>query len=111
MKTPAGAECKYFFGDYFRGRNHEECRLIGNNPPPNNWTPDLCQSCPVPGILRANACPFMELEGKVKRGFLGMGRRVIVTSYCTKAHQVVKEPEVGCGLCHPLPPEFIENEQ
>ena len=29
MKTPAGTECKYFYGDYYRGRNHEECRLLG----------------------------------------------------------------------------------
>ena len=29
MKTPAGKECKYFYGNYYRGAHQEECRLIG----------------------------------------------------------------------------------
>jgi hypothetical protein len=28
MRTPAGTECKYFYGDYYRGRSQEECRLL-----------------------------------------------------------------------------------
>ncbi len=68
MRTPAGTECKFFFGDYYRGRNREECRLIGNAPTPRHWTPDLCKTCPVPGIQRANACEHMELTGQVSPG-------------------------------------------
>lgn len=108
MKTPAGTECHYFFGDYYRGRNHEECRLIGNAPPPHQWTRDLCQKCPVPDILLANACPNMVLDGKVNRGVLGKGKKVVVSAYCNFVHQMVPEPHIGCGHCHPLPSEFLE---
>ncbi len=107
MRTPAGFECKYFYGNYFRGRKDEECRLIGNAPAPHHWTPDLCQKCPVPDILRANACQYMELHAQVRRSLLGLIKKVEVTAYCNKAQQAVAEPHIGCGLCHPLPPEFI----
>ncbi len=108
MRTPAGFECRYFYGNYFRGRSQEECRLIGSQPPPNHWTADLCKTCPVPKILQANACPTMQLVGEVERRFLGLQRRVKVTAFCTRSNQTVKEPEVGCGLCHPLPAIFTE---
>jgi hypothetical protein len=102
MRTPAGTECRFFYGDYYRGKNLEECRLIGNAPTPKNWSPDLCQKCPVPAILRANACENMVLHGEVKTGFLRMHRQVVISAYCTKSQLNVKEPEVGCPLCHNL---------
>ena len=34
MRTPAGKECQYFYGDYYRGRNQEECRLLSDATPP-----------------------------------------------------------------------------
>ncbi len=111
MRTPAGFECKYFYGNYFRGRKQEECRLIGSALPPGHWTPDLCQKCPVPGILRANACEHMELTGRVKRSLFGLIRKVEVSAYCTKTRLPVNEPHVGCGECHPLPPTFVEKSQ
>jgi hypothetical protein len=80
MKTPAGTECKYFYGDYYRGREHEECRLLGAT-----WTRDLCRTCPVPSIGRANACEFMVLNGEVTRPLAAaFQRRVKVTTYCEK---------------------------
>jgi hypothetical protein len=106
MQTPFGFECKFFYSDYFRGRNIEECRLVGHEPPPHNWTVDICKTCPVPGILRANACPYMVLEGAVERTFLGLRRRMRVSAFCEKSQRVVKEPYIGCGICHPLPSEF-----
>jgi hypothetical protein len=111
MRTPAGFECKFFYGNYFRGRKQEECRLIGNAPSPNQWTGDLCQKCPVPEILRANACENMELHAQVKRSFLGIFRNVAVSAYCPLSAQVVKEPHIGCGQCHPLPPVFMDKNQ
>ena len=108
MRTPAGTECQYFYGDYRRGRNHEECRLLEEAVPPQQWTPDLCRSCPVPAILRANACPNMVLQGKVRKGVLGIGRRVEITAFCTLSKTGVAEPEIGCGKCHPLPSAFYE---
>lgn len=106
MRTPDGKECSYFYGDYYRGKNFEECRLIGNAAPPHHWTPDLCKSCPVPEILRANACPNMILRAEVKVILFGLKKKVLVSAYCTKTNQTVNEPEVGCGNCHILPPEF-----
>lgn len=108
MRTPAGSECKYFYGNYFRGKKQEECRLIGNAPAPHHWTPDLCKNCPVPEILRANACEHMVLNAKVQRSLLGIIKRVEVTAFCEKSKKAVNEPQIGCGECHPLPPVFME---
>jgi len=99
MRTPAGTECPYFYGDYYRGKNEEECRLLGKNLEIDRWTPDLCKTCPVPGITRANACEFMSLSASVRKGFL-RSRKVVVTAYCSKSQSIVKVPEIGCELCH-----------
>ncbi len=100
MITPAGQECRYYYADYFRGREREECRLIEQNRASEPWRPALCKGCPVPGILRANACPNLALEGTVKKGLLGLSRRVEVSAVCTKYLVDVPEPRVGCGHCH-----------
>lgn len=106
MITPAGKECRYFYADYHRGREHEECRLLEAATPAERWTPDLCFSCPVPNILQANACSHMVLEGQVERPFPYIKRQVRVKAYCTKTLRKVSEPQIGCGECHPLPPIF-----
>lgn len=111
MRTPAGTECKYFYGDYRRGRNHEECRLLEDAVPRQPWTPDLCRTCPVPEILRANACPNLVLRPQVHKGVLGIGRRVTISAFCTLSQQHVAEPEIGCGRCHPFPFEITEEEK
>jgi len=99
MKTPAGTECPYFYGDYFRGKNTEECRLLNSGRVGQNWSADLCKTCPVPGISRANACKNMTLYATVKRGFL-KHRRVVVTAWCSKSKSEVKVPVIGCEFCH-----------
>lgn len=102
MKTPAGVECPHFYGDYHRGREHEECRLL-----PDNWKPKLCETCPVPGILRANSCEHMRLQASVSHSFLTLFQeRVEIIARCEKTNQDVAKPEIGCGECHPLPPIF-----
>jgi hypothetical protein len=106
MQTPAGQECQYFYGDYYRGRNREECRLLAASSPSSNWSSDLCFTCPVPGIIQANACQSMELNGTVHRPFPFIKRRVKITAYCTKCQCDVAEPHVGCGQCHILPSIF-----
>ena len=102
MRTPAGTECPYFYGDYYRGRNLEECRLIGNQPPPRHWTADLCQTCPVPSIKRANACENMQLTAVIKRRLGFLKRYVVVTAYCHLSKTKVEQPHIGCGQCHDL---------
>ena len=105
MRTPAGKECKYFFGDYYRGRDREECRLL--RAAGQRWSRDLCATCPVPGILQANACEFIQLRASVIRSAGAFfQRRVHVSAYCEKVQRDVAEPHIGCGQCHPLPPEF-----
>lgn len=105
MKTPAGTECKYFYGDYYRGRNQEECRLLTASG--HQWTPDLCKTCPAPGISRANACEYLTLRASVGRPLTALfQRRVQISATCQKSNKNVSEPHVGCGECHPLPPIF-----
>lgn len=105
MKTPAGFECRYFYGDYFRGRSLEECRLLSAGA--QKWTPDLCRTCPVPGITRANACENLILRATIARPISAVfQRRVQINAWCEKTRRNVPEPHVGCGECHPLPPIF-----
>ncbi len=105
MRTPAGKECKYFFGDYYRGRNMEECRLLKASN--QRWSPDLCKTCPAPAIQMANACEFLQLHAVVTRPFsAAFQRRVQISAYCDKTHRNVAEPEIGCGECHGFPLEF-----
>jgi len=105
MKTPAGRECPHFYGDYFRGRNVEECRLLKLQG--QVWTPDLCKTCPVPEIARANSCQHMRLDAVVARPIFALfSRRVQITAFCEKSNRHVAEPHVGCGECHSLPFTF-----
>ena len=107
MKTPAGKECKYFYGDYFRGRSREECRLLDSAAPPLPWSPDLCASCPAPDIQLANACQYMVLLPRLERPFPFIKRQVKVRTRCEKTSRSNFDPHIGCGECHPLPPVFF----
>ncbi len=105
MRTPYGTQCEYFYGDYLRGRHREECRLLGASG--LSWEPSLCRDCPVPGIRRANACEFMHLRPRVTRSVLTLFRKQVqIEAYCEKSKNLVAEPHIGCGQCHPLPPAF-----
>lgn len=106
MITPAGSECPYYYEDFHRGRERQECRLIENTPNGGNYTPDLCARCSVPAIVRANACPNLVLEARARRGLLGFKRGVDVTAYCTHSKESVQEPQIGCGQCHLEFPTF-----
>ena len=105
MRTPSGIECKYFYGDYFRGRSVEECRLL--KAAGERWTPNLCRTCPVPAIARANACEFLQLQAHVAHPLTAVFQsRVQVSAFCAKSNRAVAEPQIGCGECHPLPDVF-----
>jgi hypothetical protein len=105
MKTPFGTDCEYFYGDYLRGRNREECRLL--EAAGLHWDSPLCRTCPVPAIKRANACEFIRLKPRIARPVLDLFRKQVqVDAYCEKSRQSVAEPHIGCGQCHPLPPVF-----
>lgn len=106
MKTPAGKECRFFYGDYYRGRKNEECRLLDSAAPPLPWKPDLCKDCPVPDILLANACPHLQLQPSLARPFPFIHQQVRVQPYCTQTRRSGFDPHIGCGECHPLPAIF-----
>lgn len=106
MRTPAGKECSYFYGDYYRGRQVEECRLLKDSNLP--WRPQFCETCPVPGIQMANACKFMRLLPRLERPFPFIRQQVAVRAVCDKTNREGFDPHVGCGNCHELPPEFTE---
>jgi hypothetical protein len=110
MRTPAGKECRYFYGDYFRGRKHEECRLLGDASPALPWRPALCSTCPVPEILLANACEYMILEPRLARPFPFLKQQVEVNAYCKKTNRSGFDPHIGCGECHPFPSIFREED-
>lgn len=97
MRTPYGQECGYYYEDFARGRSIRECRLLD---PQGGWEVALCKTCPVPGIQRANACPDMVLRGKVSSGFLGLARRVTVSTYCRRTNRSGFDAHIGCGECH-----------
>ena len=87
--------CRYFYGDYFRGKNHEECRLIEANP--NNsrpWRRKLCDSCPVPALIITSNCRTLELEAEVQRKFL-RDHVVVTFAVCTKHVRQLDDP----GYC------------
>jgi hypothetical protein len=105
MRTPAGKECKFFYGDYFRGKSHEECRLL--KPSNLSWQPRLCEQCPLPDIFMANSCENMVFTPKLTKLFFFSKPQVEVSTYCTKTNQGVKEPRIGCGHCHPALNNFV----
>lgn len=109
MKTPQGIECPYFYGDYFRGRQIEECRLLQAHR--LTWKPSLCATCPVPSILRANACPHLQLRPRLVRSLQTLFRQQVqIEAWCEKTRRPVPEPQIGCGECHSLPSLFSQFE-
>ena len=106
MRTPAGKECRYFYGDYYRGRKREECRLLGDAEPPLPWKPSLCSTCPVSEILMANACEHLRLGPRLSRPFPFIRQQVEVEATCIKTRKTGFDPHIGCGECHPLPSIF-----
>ncbi|MBI1802481.1 MAG: hypothetical protein HY259_10775 [Chloroflexi bacterium] len=97
MRTPAGAECKYYYEDFHR-RSFQECRLIARNPDSAAWSAGLCGRCPVPGILQSNACIHLLLKATVAREWL-IQKRVKVEAYCEQQLVGVASPHSGCGHC------------
>lgn len=111
MRTPAGKECPYFFGDYYRGRTREECRLLSTATPSLPWKANLCKTCPVPEIALANACPDMVLQPGLERPLPLMPRQVKVHTYCNRSGKRGFDEHTGCGECHILPAAFSEDQQ
>jgi hypothetical protein len=109
MLTPAGKECPHFYGDYYRGRHMERCRLLEAHA--LQWTADLCAKCPVPEILQANACENQHLTPRLEKPLFFLRPQVQVAAHCRKCECDVATPEIGCGQCHPLPSVFVVGQE
>lgn len=99
MRTPAGKECSFYYEDYHRGHEVQECRLIKGNMNSPDWLPKDCSQCPVPEILQANNSPHLVLEATVEKGLLGLTRKVKVKAFCSRHLVDVPNPIVGCKEC------------
>ena len=109
MRTPAGKECRFYYQNFHRGRNDQECRLMQANRQSPPWQPADCATCPVPAILLANNSPELVLEGTIKKGFLGfIKRKVEIRTWCSKHLIDVPNPYVGCPQCAAEKPGFRE---
>lgn len=95
MRTPDGKECRHYYQDFHRGRNVQECRLAKDNLNAPHWHPNDCAKCPVPAILQANADPDMVLKWDAKTGFLGFGRRIVITATSQSDGSIIPDPYVG----------------
>jgi hypothetical protein len=100
MRTVYGKECRFYYEDYFRGREKKECRLIDSNPDSEQWSVSLCRSCPVPDILSANACPNLMIQARARSNLFGLHKWVDTQTACKKFHLQVEQPQIGCGHCH-----------
>ena len=108
MKTPYGKECKFYYDDYARGHATQECRLLANNPEAEKWFPALCQTCPVPDILRVNQCPQLHLYARVGKTLFGLSKKVVVEGFCERYFLETHDLRAGCGHCHELDLEEFE---
>ncbi len=89
--------CRYYHYDYYRGRETEECRLIALSPDSRPWRRSLCDTCPVPEILRQSNCQHLALEATVVRKWM-LFDRVEVFAVCTKAMEQLRDPR-HCPHC------------
>jgi len=108
MRTPAGKECKYFYADYHRGHNTEICRLVEQNADSEPWNPRICESCPVPDILRANPSDTLKLEITITKKWFGFREAVKVEGWCSNCFSVVPDPAHGCPNCNNDRPSILD---
>ena len=99
MRTPAGKECDFYYEDFHRGRELQECR-IQKAPQSLPWHPKDCAKCPVPDILRANSSRHLRLELNIQTRMLGMGRKIEVRAWCDKHGTSIENPFTGCPKCN-----------
>lgn len=103
MKTPDGRECRHYYQDFHRGREIQECRLVKQNFESEQWHPNDCSKCPVPQILQANACRYLQLKLTISSRLFGLNRKLTVEASCSEHHLNVDDPYIGCGNCNDNP--------
>lgn len=108
MKNPAGKACKYYYGDFHRGRDVQTCRLIEQNTESRPWHPGICVKCTVPDILRANATDNLKLDVTVKSKWFGFQEDVKVEGWCSECFAAVPDPIRGCPNCSQNRPSIFD---
>ena len=53
----------------------------------------------MPQILINNACPNLMLSAALVKPFLKKDK-IAVQAWCSKVHDIVKDPNIGCPVCH-----------
>jgi hypothetical protein len=95
---PKPVNCRYFYGDYFRGKEVEECRLLAANAKNQRpWRRSLCDSCPVPEVVISSNCRHLLLEAEVGRAWL-RDRVQITFAACQKHMQELADAHF-CPEC------------
>ena len=108
MINPDGKECRFYYQDFHRGRDEQECRLAKANPKSAEWAVKICTGCPVPDILASNSDPNLVLEGTISKGFVGFGRKMEVKAFCSKHLIDLPNPQTGCPQCAKEKPGLAE---
>jgi hypothetical protein len=109
MLTPYGQACPYYYADAHRKPDVRElCHLLDGSPDQAKWTSSLCQTCPVPEIRRANACKTLTLHAEIGRSRWRFWSHphMVISATCSLSTGTVRDPRLGCGLCH-APLEFV----
>jgi len=104
MRTRDGRPCDYYYEDFNRGADIQECRAE-RDPRSAAWSPDLCARCPVPEILRANGSPWLELGVRFRKLPL-LGPKVSVSAFCSRHGIPIADPYAGCPKDFEDLPEF-----
>ena len=96
MRKPVS--CLYFYGDYFRGKEKEDCRLLEASPQNMRpWKRGHCETCPVPALLIASNSRNLLLEAAVQRKFLR--EQVEVTFAVCAKHMLELDDPLFCPQC------------
>ena len=96
MSSKPRPNCRFYYEDYFRGQETMECRLPKSRDS-QRWHRKICDSCPVPDVLREANCPHLALEGTIKKRF-PFGERMELFAICTK-HMVQLDEGRYCSQC------------
>ena len=96
MSKNSPPNCRFYFEDYFRGQETVECRLPKSRES-RPWRRKICNTCPVPDMLRETNCPYLAIEGTITRSFLA-GERMETFAICTR-HSLQLADTGFCPQC------------
>ncbi len=94
----AEIDCPYYYSDYRRGNETEECRLLEASPEAQGtWRRALCRTCPVPDTIRHTECDHLTLEATIQRQWM-VSRVRITFALCGESMEELPDPR-HCAIC------------